>query len=207
MLTNLSLCAPPCAKKLRINLCEEWWWAGDGIQCMSHPLPTPVKEPWLWWWNPGQTSERCCPSLQVSLPLLCSPGWEKPLSISRAACVGRWFLHNFEGDRRLLSLLPKGTLRRWISEKTQTHQPLAAGVQVCALASSEGELQEGRYWLLLPLGNTGDRLKSRGKKVISQLVCPEQEKVPDTNKLINAESSWGQAFPSLPLFFWFFLTG
>lgn len=77
-------------------------------------------------------------------------------------------------------------------------------MQVHALSSSEAQLQEGRYWLLLPLGNTGDRLKSRGKKVISPLVCPEQEKVPDTNKLINAESSWGQAFPSPPLFFWFF---
>lgn len=75
------------------------------------------------------------------------------------------------------------------TKKPQTHQPLAAGVQVHALASSEAELQEGRYWLLLPLGNTEDRLKSRGKKVISQLVRPEQEKVPDTNKLINVESS------------------
>lgn len=43
-------------------------------------------------------------------------------------------------------------------------QLLAAGAQVHSLLSSEAELQEGRYWLLLPQGNTRDRLKRRGKK-------------------------------------------
>lgn len=124
--------------------------------------------------------------------------------LQSSSCL-QLILTQFWGKLKVFSLLPRGTPRRWILEKTQTHQPLAAGVQIHA--SSEAELQEGRYRLLLPLGNTGDRLKSKGKKVISQLVCPEQEKVPDTNKLINAESSWGQAFPSPPLFFWFFLTG
>lgn len=54
------------------------------------------------------------------LSLLCSWGKEKPLTISRAAHVGNWFLHNFEGNWRCSA----SCQRRRILEKTQTLSPL-----------------------------------------------------------------------------------
>lgn len=135
-----------------------------------------------------------------------SPSPEQSMTISGATNVCNWFLHNFKGNGRCSSSCQRA---HWEDKslRKQPNNPAAS----CWCASPFNcflwaELQECRYWLLLPNGNAGDRLKRRGKKIISQLVCPEQEKVPDTNKLINAESLWGQCFPSPPLFFWFFLT-
>lgn len=69
----------------------------------------------------------------------------------------------FQGILKVLSHLVKGTLRRGVSEK-KPHPALTANVQVHSLASSEAELQEGRYWLLLPHMNAEDRIKRKGEK-------------------------------------------
>lgn len=156
---NLSLDAPPCAKKLRINLNKEWQWARGGLSaCLTQfhgcegGLIVIVE---------SRANIRKMLPISATFPpsLFCAHQGKKNFWPSPEQLI----LTQFWGRLKMFSLLPKGTLRRWISEKAWTHQPLIARVQVQALATSEAELQEGRYWLLLPLGNTGDRLKSRGK--------------------------------------------
>lgn len=61
--------------------------------------------------------------------------------------------------------LAKGHTEKMNLRKNLNPPALCCSCASLVLASSEAERQEGRYWLLLPLGNTGDRLKSRGKKL------------------------------------------
>lgn len=132
---NPSFYGPPRAKKLRNN----WMRNGGGQEagvsaCLTHFCG--CGEAWLWWWNLGQISERCCSSLQLSLPLLCSPGQEKPLTTSRAAHVSNWFLHNFEGDWRCSASCQRA---HWEDESQKKPEPTSPLLLVW------------KSWCLLPL--------------------------------------------------------
>lgn len=99
-----------------------------------------------------------------SLPLPYSPGQEQSLTISGATNVCNWFLHNFKRNWRCSS----SCQRVYWEDKSLRKQPNNPAAS-CWCASPFNcflwaELQDCRYWLLLPHGNAGDRLKGRGKK-------------------------------------------
>lgn len=89
---NLSLYDPLCVKKLEINMNSSGQEVGfSALLAHFHcegGLTVMVES--------RVNIREMLPILATSLSLLCSPGWEKPLTISRAAHVGNWFLHNFE---------------------------------------------------------------------------------------------------------------
>jgi len=184
-----------------ISLSEKWWWGWERW-CASHPLP--------WLWTKFANNIRVCGKRQKKAPISAtlspSPVLSRAGTISdqlRNHSCQQLILTQFRGKMKVFSLMPQGTLRRWVSERNPAPCWCASSL-TCLLWSKTPRRQ-----VLAPPSPWEYRrqIKEKGKKIISQLVCPEQEKVPDTNKLINAESLWGQGFLSPPFFFWFFLTG
>lgn len=140
-----------------ISLSEKWWWGWERW-CASHPLP--------WLWTKFANNIRVCGKRQKKAPISAtlspSPVLSRAGTISdqlRNHSCQQLILTQFRGKMKVFSLMPQGTLRRWVSERNPAPCWCAS-----SLTYSEARLQEGRYWLLLPRGNTGDRLKRRGKK-------------------------------------------
>lgn len=102
-----------------------------------------------------------------AVPLCSSPslfcahqGEKKPLATSRAACVGSWFLHNFEGDWRCSASCQRAHQEDESQKKPKPTSPLLLVCKPVHLLP----LRESSRKAGIPLGNTGDRLKSRQKK-------------------------------------------